>query len=63
MKKLKQYDIRTLVKAAVRKLLMAYCAVLVLMQSRWTTAIVRGLRDMLCLKCREKTRKSVVNQG
>ena len=34
MKWLKQYDSQTLVKAAVWKLLMAYCAVLVLMQSR-----------------------------
>lgn len=53
MKKLKQYDTQMLVKVAVQKLLVYY-VVLVLMQSRWIVLIVRGLRDMLCLKCRGK---------
>ena len=60
MMRLKQYDIQTLVKVAVGKLLMAYCVVLVLMQLRWTTLIVRGLVDMLCLKRRGE---NVVSRG
>jgi len=59
MKRLKQYDIQTLVRVAVWKLLMAYCVVLVLTQLRWTTLIERGLGDMLCLRCRG----SVVSRG
>lgn len=52
MKELKQYDIQMLAKVDVWKLLMAYCVVLVLMQSQWIVLIVRGLGDMLCLKYR-----------
>jgi len=54
MMKLKQYGSQTLVKVDVWKPLMAYCVVLVLMQSRWIVLIVRGLGDMLCLKYRRR---------
>jgi hypothetical protein len=57
MTELKQCDIQMPVKVAVRKLLMAYCAVLVLMRLRSIVSIVRGLGDMWCLKCRRKNRE------
>ena len=53
----KKYDIQMPVKVAVRKLLMAYCAVRVLMRLRSIVSIVRGLGDMWCLKCRRENRE------